>query len=155
MGRKIGGVIVGYIVMAAFIFISFTVLYLILGPEGSFEPGSYMVSTAWLVLSFVLGLIAAVIGGYVCMLIAKSQETVYVFAGIVLLLGLILAIPSLNIPDEELNRPREGEVSNMEAMQDAKQPPIALILNPLIGAFGVLIGGRMKKEKLPDVQQRA
>ncbi len=31
------------------------------------------------------------------------------------------------------------------AMQNAKQPPIALILNPIIGAIGVIAGSRLKK----------
>lgn len=45
MARKIIGVIVGYIAMAAAIFITFTLLYLILGAEGSFQPGNFQAST--------------------------------------------------------------------------------------------------------------
>ncbi len=147
MARKIIGVIVGYVAMAAFVFISFTVLYLILGTEGSFQPGSYQVSSTWLILSLVLGFIAAIIGGYVCVLIAKNKKAALWLAGILLVLGIILALPQLNVPEEEMNKIREGEVSNMEAMQNAKQPALALILNPFIGAFGVWAGSRMWKPK--------
>lgn len=145
MLRKIIGVVAGYIVMAALIFILFTTLYLILGAEGSFQPGNFHASTTWLVLSTILGLIAAVIGGLVCVIIAKDRKAAIWLAGLVLVLGIILAIPSLNIPEAEMNKVREGNVDNIEAMQNAKQPPIALILNPIIGAIGVIAGSKLKK----------
>ena len=147
MARKIIGVIVGYIAMAAVIFITFTLLYLILGAEASFQPGNFQASTTWLVLSTILGLIAAVIGGLVCVIIAKDHKAAIWLAGLVLVLGIILAIPSLNIPEEEMNKVREGNVDNMTAMQNAKQPPVALILNPIIGAIGVIAGSRLKKKQ--------
>ena len=145
MARKIIGVIVGYIAMTAAIFITFTLLYFILGAEGSFQPGNYQVSTTWLILSTILGLIAAVIGGLVCVIIAKYRKIAIWLAGLVLVLGIIFAIPGLNAPEAETNKVREGNVENMEAMQNAKQPPLALILNPIIGALGVIAGSRLKK----------
>ena len=148
MARKIIGVIVGYIAMAVFVFITFTILYLILGAEGSFMPGRYQVSTTWIILSIILGLIAALIGGLVCVLIAKDRKVAYWLAGIVFVLGIILAIPNFSVSEEELNKVREGNVDNMEAMQSAKQPPLTLILNPIIGAIGVIAGSRLKKEKV-------
>jgi len=150
MTKKILGVVAGYIAMAAFIFLTFTVLYLLLGADGAFEPGNYNVSTTWLVLSFLLGLIAAIIGGFVCVLIARNRKVAMWLAGIVLVLGFVLAIPALGESDDERNKVRDGEVSNTEAMQNAKQPPLALILNPLIGAIGVIAGSRLKKDSKPE-----
>jgi hypothetical protein len=147
MLRKIIGVVAGYIAMAAFIFILFTTLYLILGADGAFQPGNYQASTVWLVLSTILGLIAAVIGGLICVIIAKDHKVALWLAGLVIVLGIILAIPSLNVSEAETNKVREGNVDNMEAMQNAKQPPISLILNPIIGAIGVIAGSRLKKNK--------
>jgi hypothetical protein len=147
MLRKIIGVVAGYISMAALIFILFTTLYLVLGAEGSFQSGNFQASTTWLVLSTILGLIAAVIGGLVCVIIAKDHKAAIWLAGLVVVLGIILAIPGLNVPDEEMNKVRDGNVDNIEAMQNAKQPPIALILNPIIGAIGVVAGSRLKKNK--------
>lgn len=147
MLRKIIGVIVGYIAMTALIFITFTLLYLILGAEGSFQPGNFQTSTTWLVLSTILGLIAAVIGGLVCVIIAKDRKTAIWLAGLVLVLGIIFAIPGLSISEEEMNKVREGNVDNFEAMQNAEQPPLALILNPIIGSIGVMAGSRLKKNK--------
>ncbi len=119
--------------------------YLILGAEGAFQPGNYQASTTWLVLSTILGLIAAVLGGLVCVIIAKDHKAAIWLAGLVLVLGIIFAIPGLNAPEAETNKVREGNVDNIEAMQNAKQPPIALILNPIIGAIGVMAGSRLKK----------
>jgi hypothetical protein len=143
VARKIIGVIVGYITMFVFVFLSFTILFLIIGPDGAFQSGSYQVSTTWLILSFVLGLIAAILGGFVCVLIARERKIALWLAGIVLVLGFLLAIPALG--EAELNTVREGNVDNIEAMQNAKQPQITLILNPIIGAIGVLAGSRLKK----------
>ncbi|MCH8032471.1 MAG: hypothetical protein IH950_01775 [Bacteroidetes bacterium] len=147
MIRKITGVIVGYIAMVAFVFISFTVLYLILGAEGSFEPETYKVSTVWIVFSIIFSLIAAVLGGYVCMLIAKTKKTAMVLAGIVFVLGIIIAIPALGEAGVESNKVREGSVSNTEAMQNAEQPAITLILNPILGVIGVIAGAGLWREK--------
>ena len=146
MARKIIGVIVGYIAMAVLIFILFTILYLILGAEGAFQPGNYQASGIWITLSFILGTFAAIVGGFVCVLIAKDRKTVLWLAGLVLVLGIIFAIPALGDSEDERNKVREGDVDNMTAMQNAKQPPITLILNPIIGAIGVIAGSRLKKE---------
>ena len=150
MTKKILGVVAGYIAMAAIIFLTFTGLYLLLGADGSFEPGNYNVSTTWLLLSFLLGLIAAIIGGFVCVLIARDRKVAMWLAGIVLVLGFVVAIPALGESDDERNKVREGEVSNTEAMQNAKQPPLTLILNPIIGAIGVIAGSRLKKDSKPE-----
>ena len=142
------GVIVGYVEMIAFVVISFSVLYLILGAEGSFEAGTYEVSPVWIVMSIILALIAAVIGGYVCTLIARSKKPAKVLAGIVWILGsIILAIPSLGVSEREIIEKRSTDVSNEVAMQNAKQPVALLLLNPFISALGVLAGSKMNKNK--------
>ncbi len=81
-----------------------------------------------------------------CTLISKNPKAGLFLAGIVLLFGIIFAIPALNVSDEEMNKVRDGNVSNFEAMQNAKQPPLIALLNPLIGAAGVFIGSRFKKK---------
>jgi hypothetical protein len=35
-------------------------------------------------------------------------------------------------------------------MQNAKQSPVTLILNPIIGAIGVIAGSRLKKVSKPE-----
>lgn len=147
MVRNILGVIVGYLAMSIFVFATFTVFYLAIGTEGAFEAGTFKVSTLWIIGSIILSIIAALLGGWVCALISKNQKAGMVLAAIVLVLGIIFAIPALNASEEEMNKVREGSVSNMDAMQNAKQPPVSALLNPLIGAVGVFIGSRFKKER--------
>ena len=72
MGRAIVSVVVGYVAMFAAIFLAFSGLYLALGQELSFRPGSYEPSVLWTVVSFALGLVAAVLGGYVCAWVART-----------------------------------------------------------------------------------
>lgn len=147
MVRNILGVVLGYVAIFIFVFITFTVLYFILGADGSFEPGTYEVSFIWIVLSFILGLVAAVLGGYICVLISKNQKTALVLAGFVLVLGLVMAIPALGDTTNEVQEMRSADVPNMEAMQKAKQPAIMLLLNPIIGALGVFAGSKLRKEE--------
>ncbi|HEX9253841.1 MAG TPA: hypothetical protein VF870_16455 [Ignavibacteriaceae bacterium] len=147
MVRNILGVVLGYVAIFIFVFITFTVLYFILGADGSFEPGTYEVSFIWIVLSFILGLVAAVLGGYICVLISKNQKTALVLAGFVLVLGIVMAIPALGDTTNEVQEMRSADVPNMEAMQKAKQPAIMLLLNPIIGALGVFAGSKLRKEE--------
>ena len=146
MVRNILGVVLGYVTMFAFVFITFTILYFILGADGAFESGTYEVSIIWIIISFILGLVAALLGGYLCVLISKNQKAALVLAGLVLVLGIAMAIPALNDSTNEVQEMRIADVPNMEAMQKAKQPPIVLLLNPIIGALGVFAGSKLRKE---------
>lgn len=146
---KVLGVIIGYVVMAAFIFMTFSAFYLGIGADLAYNPGTYEVSMLWIIVSALLGLVAAMIGGYVCKRISGSPGAVQVFAGIVLLLGITLGVMEAfkSIPPEEV---RTGEVSNFEAMQKSRQPVWVAFMNPFIGAVGIMIGGSIgagKKEE--------
>ena len=146
MVRNILGVVLGYVAMFAFVFITFTGLYFLLGADGAFQPDTYEVSLVWIVISFILGLAAAVLGGYLCVLISKNQKAAMVLAGLVLVLGIAMAIPVLGDSSNEVQEMRNDNTPNMEAMQKAKQPPLVALLNPIIGALGVFAGSRLKKE---------
>ncbi len=140
--RIAGGVVLGYLVMFAVVFVTFTGAFFLLGVERTFQPGSYEGTMTWHVVSVVLGLAAAMIGGVVCLVIARSQTGPRVLAALVLLLGLVFAVPVLTGPPAPATR--GPEVSNTEAMMNARQPVWAALANPFIGAFGVLLGARLK-----------
>jgi hypothetical protein len=148
MVRNIVGVVVGYIVIFAFVFLTFTVLYLILGTEGSFQARTYDVTVIWIVISFILGLVAAVLGGFICVLISKNQKAAFVLAGLVFVFGIAMAIPAINESTNDVHEMRKDDVSNMEAMQNAREPLLVVLLNLLIGAIGVFGGSKLKKESL-------
>jgi hypothetical protein len=145
MGRAIAGVIVGYIVMFAVMFAVFAGAYLGLGADKAFNPGTYEVSTLWIAIMVAVNLVAALAGGLVCAAIAGRCKPGLVLAGIVLVLGLAMSYPVLagTQPDPG---PRTASVPNMEAMMKAKTPKWLVVLCPVVGAVGALVGASLKKE---------
>ena len=143
MGRNIAGVVTGYVVMFIVVMTTFTVAYVVLGAERSFKPGSYEVTGTWIVVSTVLSVAAAILGGFVAAKVGKGRRAASLLAVVVVVLGVILAIPTLDAPPTD--EPRTGEVGNADAMMKAQQPPAIGFLNPVLGALGVVIGGGLKK----------
>lgn len=144
MVRSIIAVVVGYVVMALLVFVLFTAAYLAIGAEGAFVPGSYAVSGLWIVLSFVLSLVAAIVGGYACAAIARGGRAPLALAVLVIVLGMLAAIPVLTTPGEA--GARAGDLPNMEAMMRARQPAWVALLLPLVGAAGVVVGSRLRRD---------
>ena len=142
MGRLVGSVVLGYLVMFVLVFLTFTGLYLVMGVERSFQPGTYDASWLWIGLSIPLAIVAAIVGGWACAAVARSGQGPRALAGFVLVLGLLMAILMLRAPAE--SPPRTGAVGSMEAMQQARQPIWIALLNPFLGAIGVMIGGRRR-----------
>lgn len=143
MGRMIAGVALGYVVMAVAVLATFMLAYLVMGANRAFQTDSYEASRLWLVVSTLLGLAAAVLGGWVAVRIGRTHRTAAVLAVAVVVLGVVLALPTLNAP--RTDEVRTGEVGNMEAMMKAQQPPVVSILNPIIGGIGVMIGARLRR----------
>ncbi len=143
--KAIVGIVVGYVFVVGFIMGTFTVLYSILGTEGAYEPGTYEVSMSWIIPTLVLGFLAAIGGGFICRAISGNLNVVTIFAGLILIAGLALAV--LQASTDRLIEPREGDVPTAEAMQKSIQPLWVAIANPLIGAVGILLGGRLRKDE--------
>jgi hypothetical protein len=100
MGRTIAGVVAGFGAMFLTVFLSLTVAYLAMGTERAFQPGSFEVTGAWLAVMFVVNIAAALVGGFVCAAIAPSPKAPIALAVVVLVLGLLSAIPALLPPPE-------------------------------------------------------
>ncbi len=96
-------------------------------------------SGTWIAVTFVLGLIAAVLGGFVCARIAPRPRPLYALIGLVVVLGLIGAVGTMFAEDPG---PRSGDLDNLEAMMSAVTPLWVAFVNPVIGVIGVLLGGR-------------
>lgn len=143
MGRAIGAVVVGYLTMFVIVFTVLTGAYLALGTDGAFQPGTYNVSSTWVVVWFVAGFAAAIAGGYVCVSVARRPKPAFVLAGVVFVLGILSTLPK--ILDATEQKERGAEVSNFDAMMQAREPTWMLLMNPIIGAFGVLVGARMNR----------
>jgi hypothetical protein len=151
MLRAASGIALGYVVMAFFVFATFSLAYLALGADRSFQPGTYEVSGIWTVLSIVLGFGAAIVGGFLCASVSRSRMAPIVLAALVLLMGIAGAM--LMPPSDELApQPRPGDVGNFEAMQNASTPQWIAWLNPFLGAAGVLMGARWREQMVSGVR---
>lgn len=145
MVRQILGGIVGYIAMFIFVFVTFTIAYLGMGTEGSFQPGTYDVTTTWIIVSSILGFIAAIGGGYVAAIVGKGGLAPKITAVIVLIMGILVF--ALTVAAPKTDEARTADVPNMEAMSKARTPTWVAAVNPIIGIVGVLIGGRMHRKE--------
>lgn len=136
--RNILAAIVGYVAMAAVLFVLFSLLWLTVGPSRAFEPGSWEVPVGWAVMQLVLGLVGAYVGGQVCAWVAHDDRGATMLIGLVIVMGVVNAL----ISPEMAAGPRPEDVSMMEATAGAQQPAWFLWLNPVIGAVGVWFGTR-------------
>ena len=144
MGKVIGGAVAGYVVMFVAVFVLMTAGWMALGAGGSFEPGSWETSAAWIAVTLVVDVLAALGGGYVAMLIAKRPLGPQMLAGLVIVLGFLMSIPMFTADTSALG-PRPDAVTMMDAMSKAQQPLWLVIANPLLGAVFALVGGRLRK----------
>jgi hypothetical protein len=145
MARAIVGVIVGYIVMFILNFIGFVTLYAVIGPSQAFQPGLYLASNKWIAISFVIIFITGIIAGLVCAVIAGGGKAPLGLAIVVVVLGLLLAIPAVMKAQTNAKLIRTGDVPSMEAAQKAYWPIWTPFTFPIISAIGVLIGGKLKR----------
>lgn len=135
--KNILAAVLGYVVMVLTVFATFSLMWLALGPRGAFEPGAWDVSDAWVAGSILLGLLGAVLGGLACARVTVDHRAIMFLIGLVLLMGILSAVPEAA---DRLAGPRPDDVSMMEAMTSAQQPPWIAWLNPVIGALGALLG---------------
>jgi hypothetical protein len=142
MLRATAGVIVGYLAMFLVVFVLLSGAFLALGVDRTFQPGTYDVTTLWLVVWFAVTALAGLAGGYVCAALSASRKAPVVLAGLVLLLGLAMAAPVLMAKPPEANQMRGADVGNLEAMQYAREPVWVAIMNPVLGAAGAILGAR-------------
>jgi cytochrome bd-type quinol oxidase subunit 2 len=151
MVRAIVGVIVGYLVMAMTIGILFGALWLVLGAEGAFKEGTYQVTPVWIISTFVLSLIAATVGGIVCAVIStRGSKAPVALMVVVLILGAPIAVFEITSGREQKPLDRPDEIAMAEATSNARQPTVALMLNPIIGAIGVYLGASLTRRARAD-----
>ena len=144
MTRTVVSVILGYVVMFVIVFVTLTASYLVLGMEKTFQPGTFNVTPLWIFVMLVFSLLAAIVGGKVCRMISNKKIASALLVALVVVLGLVSAVPALYAV--EGNAVRTGDVSNLQAMMNAKEPKWVSVLLPVIAVIGVLIGGRTKEK---------
>jgi uncharacterized membrane protein len=139
MLRSILAVIVSYIVMAIVIMAAFAGLWFGMGPDRLLEPGSWKGNMILAVGAPAITAVGGLFGGWLCAKIARASKPVMVLAGIVLVLGMSMAYLTLQKP--EPTGPREPGLTVPQIMEKGREPTWIAILNPILGAATVLIGG--------------
>ena len=164
MIRGILAVIVGFVVMAVWVFGTFAAAIYTLGESYAFDESTNQVTLVWCLLDLGLALIGAVLGGFTAAAIGAgpTKTPVKVLAGVVLLLGLGQAAGMMYGPEADpesstevlFNEPVAEEpegllakvIAEMEAAMEYQPPtwyPFAL---PVVGLVGVLLGGKLKRK---------
>jgi len=123
----------------------FMTVYTVMGADWSFKTKSYQASTRWTVMQFAMIFITAAIGGLVCAIIARGGKATMVLAAVVLVLGFALGVAGTAMRPADTHEVRTGNVANMEAMGKARHPMWVIFLGPIIGALGVVAGGKLKR----------
>ena len=130
----------GYVVMFAVAFVLFSLMWVVLGAEGSFRPGSWQISNAWIASSLVLGLLVSISGGFACSKLAPSHVGVVILMVLVVLVWVLSAASGVATGDPT----RPAEVSMLQAMTLARQPTWLVWLNPVLGVVGVALGAKLE-----------
>jgi putative Mn2+ efflux pump MntP len=140
MVRFIAAIVIGYLVMLVVVIGVFSAAYPLVGIDRLFEPGSYEAAPGWIALSFGVGLVAAMTAGSLCARIAPATAAPLWLAAIVLVLGGLMAIPVIMSANTSRGGPRPPGITMADAIAHAEQPKWVALLNPLVGALGVLMG---------------
>ena len=145
MARSMIAVIVGYVAMFVLVFVTFTVVFLVMGVEWSFKPKSFEASTAWVTMSLIGNFVIGVVGGLICTVISRGGKAPVILAIVVFALGLLLAIPAVIAHKQNTGEVRTGNVSQTEAMTKAIEPVWVPFAFPFICTAGVVLGGKLKR----------
>ncbi|MCI0364475.1 MAG: hypothetical protein L0Y44_13610 [Phycisphaerales bacterium] len=144
MWRAILGVVVGWLSMTFVVGAVFAVTMRAIGAEGVYRPGTYWTTSTFNAVVMVGSFFGALVGGWVCALVAESRKPVQVLAVIVLALGLVGGLWNMSKPDPA---PPAGEPTFEEGRLRGKEPNWFAFTAPLVGAAGVLVGAGLVKRK--------
>ena len=144
MLKAVLAVVAGYLTTAIAVAALTLGLFVLLGPDRAFQPGTYEVTTVWVIACFAASLIAAMIGGFVCSRIS-GPGALKVLAALLVVLGILLALPALDPANDPRPLVRPPDTPRLIALTNSRQPPWAAMTFPFVGAIGVLIGGRGKR----------
>ena len=139
MLRSILAVVVTYIVMAVIIMALFAGLWLGLGPDRLLEPGSWKGNLLLSIAAPGITGIVGLFGGWMCFKIARARKPVMALAAVVFVLGMTMAYFTLKKP--EPTGARDPGMTMQQIMEQGREPTWVAILNPILGAAAVLIGG--------------
>lgn len=159
MARRILGFVAGLLVTMIIVGIAFAVIIGVMGPDNVFNHATWNASMKFIVATTFLSLAGAVVGGIVCQAIAQRRAVAYTLAAFVLVMGLAMAaVEAAQDSDEPPPpRPRDTTMAQMkEAQQNGwiREPLWITLVNPPLGAAGILLGALLAAGSAPAPQQR-
>ena len=140
--RNLGAAVLGYVAVAIVSFVLSAIMWLVLGPDGAFRPGSWDTSPAWNAGWIVVAVVGAAAGGYACAKVAADQYGIWMLVAL-LLVGGALSL-AFYVPAEAGARP--ADVDMMAGMSSARNPTWLGWLNLPLAAVGALLGARMARQ---------
>ncbi|RLS56922.1 MAG: hypothetical protein DWH91_05510 [Planctomycetota bacterium] len=146
MGRSIAAVLGAYFVMMLTNITVLTSVYVGMGADRAFQAGTFEVTPLWLAVMFLTDIVAGILGGLVCLRIAPNSRAFGFLIGIVIVLGMLVAIPHFLPPRAGNPTQRDAPVGAMQASEYARQPGWLALLHPILGVAG-LIGIRSLKSR--------
>jgi ABC-type transport system involved in multi-copper enzyme maturation permease subunit len=147
MLRIIAGIIVGYVVMAILVIATFFITIAAMGWDGVLQPGSYWTTNTFNMIVLTGGFTAAIVGGAVCMLIARNSKATFVLVAIVLALGIGGAVMNMNRPEPPARTTPPSEISLEDLNAHGKEPTWFAFGKVVIAAAGLLIGSSLVSRK--------
>ena len=149
MLRPCIAVFVGFLVTGGLVSVVMGSAVLVLDIDTIYEPDSYQASTLWIVASLVLGVAAAFLGGVTARAIAREHNAVRALAVVILVLGGMRVLNEVN--DDRPDPPaRPKNASLQDIAEHSRQPVYITVMNPLLGAAGVFLGGAFIARRQTD-----
>ena len=143
MLRSVLAAVAGYVTIAVAVFASLSAAYSFLGPEFAFHEASNQSTLQWTLVALLSGLLSALAGGWVAGRVGRSSQAFLILVGIVLVLGIVSAVYSMTSRPQIVADADTSDWGFMDASRGASQPVWYVFLVPLVGALGVLWGGRL------------
>ena len=140
--RNLGAAVLGYVAVAVVSFVLPAIMWLVLGPDGAFRPGSWDTSPAWNAGWIVVAVVGAAAGGFACAKVAADRYGVWMLVAL-LLVGGALSL-AFYVPAEAGARP--ADVDMMAGMSSARNPTWLGWLNLPLAAVGALLGARLARQ---------
>ena len=139
MVRATLGVIGAFVLMAVLVVVLSMGLWFVLGVDGVLRPGVFDGNALLNIYAVLAGIVGAVIAGWLCAKISRSNTAVVVFAALCFVMGTVNAVMQMNKPDPG---PRAPGLSVRQAIEKRKEPMWFTLLMPVIGSTSALLSGR-------------
>lgn len=149
MLRSILAVIATYFAMSILVLGAFMGMWFGLGPDRLLQPESFKGNMLITIAAPSITVIGGLFGGWMCAKIGRGPKPVKVLAVVVFVLGMLMAIRTLQKPYPA--DPRDPGMTVQQIMEVGREPTWLAIFNPIAGAGAVLIGGLvMAGPRKPD-----